>query len=149
MQEKTRKLIMLISLIAAVLVAVLAIIFAMSNGGVKTLAEVKNGGLFDIAYWVLICFVGLSLLIWIYFGILSVIKKPKKALIFIAVIAIVVVASILLALGDTMPEEFLVRYDTSAGTAKLIAIACYITYFTVIGALVLMIYSAVTKSLKK
>ncbi len=141
MQEKTRKLVTYISLTVAVIIAICAILFAAN--------QQKFGGLFDVAFWVLVCYICLSLIIWLAYGIASVIKKPKKALVFIAVIVAVVVASILLALGDTMPEEFLVRYNTSAGTAKLIAIACYITYITVIGALVLMIYSAITKSFKK
>lgn len=141
MQEKTRKLIMSISLIVAVIIAVCAVLFAAN--------QEKFGGLFDIAFWALLCYVAVSLLIWLFYGIVSLKDKPKKAAIFAGVVVIVVVAGILLALGDKMPTEFLLRYNTSESTAKFIAIACYITYFAVGGALVLMIWSVISKSLKK
>ena len=141
MQEKTRKLVMWISLAVACVIAVCAILFAAN--------QQKFGGLFDVAFWVLVCYVVCSLLIWLFYGIISVTKKPKKAGIFAAIVVIVIVAGVVLALGDKMPTEFLLRYDTSETAAKLIAIACYITYISVFGALVLMIYSAVSKALKK
>ncbi|MBR3960457.1 MAG: hypothetical protein IKJ81_10510 [Bacteroidales bacterium] len=141
MQEKTRKLIMYISLAVAVIIAVCAIMFAAN--------QTKFGGLFDVAFWVLICYIGCSLLIWLFYGIISLKDKPKKAAIFAGAVVVVVVVSVLLALGDTMPKELLLRYNTSESAAKLIAIACYATYITVIGALVLMIYSAISKAFKK
>ena len=141
MQEKTRKLVMWISLAVACVIAVCAILFAAN--------QQKFGGLFDVAFWVLVCYVVCSLLVWLFYGIISVTKKPKKAGIFAAIVVIVIVAGVVLALGDKMPTEFLLRYDTSETAAKLIAIACYITYISVFGALVLMIYSAVSKALKK
>ena len=124
MQEKTKKLITWVSLTVAILIAVCAILFAANQ---KTF-----GWAFDVAFWVLLCYIGLSLIIWLFYGIIGVI-----------------VAGVVLALGDKMPTDFLLRYETSETAAKLIAIACYITYITVIGALVLMIYSAITKALKK
>lgn len=141
MQEKTKKLITLLSLTVAIIIAVFAIMFAAN--------QESFGWAFDVAFWVLICYVGLSLLIWLFYGIISVTKKPKKAGIFAGIVVIVIVAGVVLALGDKMPTDFLLRYETSETAAKLIAIACYITYITVIGALVLMIYSAISKALKK
>ena len=141
MQEKTKKLITLLSLTVAIIIAVFAILFAAN--------QESFGWAFDVAFWVLICYVGLSMLIWLFYGIISVTKKPKKAGIFAGIVVIVIVAGVVLALGDTMPTDFLLRYETSETAAKLIAIASYITYITVIGALVLMIYSAISKALKK
>ena len=142
MQEKTRKLIMLISLAVAVVVAVCAILFAAN--------QEKFGGLFDVAFWVLVCYIVCSLLIWLFYGIISVTKKPKRAGIFAGVVVLVIVAGVLLGLTDSaMPTDLLQKYSVSESASKLIGIACYITYITVIGALVLMIYSAVSKALKK
>ena len=141
MQEKTRKLITIVSLVVAAIIAVCAILFA---------ANQKNfGAMFDIAFWVLLIYIVLSILIWLFYGIISVTKKPKKAGIFAGIVVVVIIASVLLALGDKMPTEFLLRYETSETAAKLIAIACYITYISVFGALVLMIYSAISKAFKK
>ena len=129
------------SLCVAVVVSVIAILFAAN--------QTKFGWAFDVAFWVLICYIVLSLLVWLFYGIISLKDKPKKTIIFAGAIIVVVVASVLLALGDTMPQDMLMKYNTSEKTAKLIAIACYATYITVIGALVLMIYSAISKSFKK
>lgn len=141
MLEKLRKTIMWASICVAVVVSVIAILFAAN--------QTKFGWAFDVAFWVLICYIVLSLLVWLFYGIISLKDKPKKTIIFAGAIIVVVVASVLLALGDTMPQDMLMRYNTSEKTAKLIAIACYATYITVIGALVLMIYSAISKSFKK
>lgn len=132
---------MLISICVAVVVSICAILFAAN--------QQKFGGLFDVAFWVLVCYVVASLLIWLFYGIISLKNKPKKAALFAGIVVIVIVVGVLLALGDKMPTDFLLRYNTSEGAAKLIAIACYITYITVLGALVLMIYSAISKALKK
>ncbi len=129
------------SLCVAIVVSVIAILFAAN--------QTKFGWAFDVAFWVLICYIVLSLLVWLFYGIISLKDKPKKTIIFAGAIIVVVVASVLLALGDTMPQDMLMKYNTSEKTAKLIAIACYATYITVIGALVLMIYSAISKSFKK
>ena len=48
-----------------------------------------------------------------------------------------------------MPQDMLLRYETSEKTAKLIAIACYATYITVIGAVVMMLWAVISKSFKK
>ncbi|MBR3827849.1 MAG: hypothetical protein IKJ40_00915 [Bacteroidales bacterium] len=136
-----RKTIMWASICVAVVVSVIAILFAAN--------QTKFGWAFDVAFWVLICYIVLSLLVWLFYGIISLKDKPKKTIIFAGAIIVVVVASVLLALGDTMPQDMLMKYNTSEKTAKLIAIACYATYITVIGALVLMIYSAISKSFKK
>lgn len=141
MLEKLRKTIMWASICVAVVVSVIAILFAAN--------QTKFGWAFDVAFWVLICYIVLSLLVWLFYGIISLKDKPKKTIIFAGAIIVVVVASVLLALGDTMPQDMLMKYNTSDKTAKLIAIACYATYITVIGALVLMIYSAISKSFKK
>lgn len=141
MLEKLRKTIMWCSLCIAIVVSVLAILFAAN--------QTKFGWAFDVAFWVLICYIVLSLLVWLFYGIISLKDKPKKTIIFAGAIIVVAVAAVLLALGDTMPQEMLMKYNTSEKTAKLIAIACYATYITVIGALVLMIYSAISKSFKK
>ena len=141
MLEKLRKTIMWASICVAIVVSVIAILFAAN--------QTKFGWAFDVAFWVLICYIGCSLLVWLFYGIISLKDKPKKAAIFAGAVVVVVVVSVLLALGDTMPKELLLRYKTSESAAKLIAIACYATYITVIGALVLMIYSAISKAFKK
>ena len=139
MKKSTRTLIMIVSLVVAILISVSAILFAAT----------KKEVFFNLTFWTLIIYMAVSLLVWLFFGILHMISKPKKTLIFVAAIIAVVVVAVLISLGDTMPLDFLERYNTSQQTAKLIAIACRVTYFTVIGAGVLMIFSAIAKAFKK
>jgi hypothetical protein len=133
---------MWVSLAVAIIIAVCAILFAAN--------QEKFGGLFDVAFWVLLCYVAVSLIVWLFYGIISVTKKPKKAGIFAGIVVAVIVIGIVLGLTDAaMPTELLLKYKVSLTSAKLIAIVCYITYVTVLGALCLMIYSAISKALKK
>ena len=141
MKESLRKIITIVSLAIALIVSVCAILFAIN--------QKQFGGLFDVAFWILVCFIVLSLALWIFFGIISVIKKPKKALIALGIIAVVLIVAFVLAGGDSMPQEFLSRYETSEKTAKLIATACYTTYFALLAAVVLMIYVEISKAFKK
>ncbi|MBQ1408319.1 MAG: hypothetical protein IIY87_01005 [Bacteroidales bacterium] len=129
------------SLIVAGIVSIFAILFAAN--------QQTFGWAFNVAFWVLICYVALSLLIWLFYGILSLKDKPKKTLIFAVTIIVVLVASVLLSLGDSMPQEMLLRYESTEKTAKLIAIACYITYFTIGGAVVMLLWSIISKQFKK
>ena len=48
-----------------------------------------------------------------------------------------------------VPQEMLLRYESTEKTAKLIAIACYMTYFTIGGAVVMLLWSIISKSFKK
>ena len=129
------------SLIVAGIVSIFVILFAFN--------QTTFGWAFNVAFWVLICYVALSLLIWLFYGILSLKDKPKKTLIFAVTIIVVLVASVLLSLGDTMPQEMLLRYESTEKTAKLIAIACYITYFTIGGTVVMLLWSIISKQFKK
>ncbi|MBR3528779.1 MAG: hypothetical protein IKN84_03880 [Bacteroidales bacterium] len=141
MKESTRKIITWISLAFALIMSVFAILFAAN--------QEKFGGMFDIAFWGLICLVCLSLVLWLFYGILKVVKNPKKPLIAAGIIIVVIGAAFLLANGDSMPQDFLTRYETSESTAKLISTACYTTYFVVLASVVLMIFAEISKAFKK
>lgn len=141
MKESTKKIVTLVSLALGVIVGVFAILFATN--------QEKFGGLFDIAFWIVVCFIVASILIWLCFGILAVIKKPKKALIFLGIAVVIIIGAFLISGGDSMPADFLAKYDTSASTARLIGAACYTTYVVVLAALVLLIWSEISKAFKK
>ena len=78
MKEKTDKLITLLGLGIAVVCAILTIAFAMNNGGVKELAAVKANGLFDITYWILICFVVLAIAAIVFFLVIKLANRFKE-----------------------------------------------------------------------
>ena len=147
MKEKTDKLITFVGLGIALLCFVLAIVFAMNNGSdVKTLADVKAGGLFDTIYWILVALVAISIIAIIAFLCVKLADRFKNVP-GIAVVACL--AAFLLAKGNDVTPALMEKSGTSEGTSKLIGAACILVYILVIGAAGCIIYAEVAKSLKK
>ena len=156
MKEKTDKLITFCGLGIALLCFVLAIIFAMNNGGVKDLAAVQAGGLFDTIYWILIAMIAISIIAILVFLCLKLANRfksvpgyAKKFFIILAVAVVVCLAAFLLAKGNDVTPALMEKSGTTEGTSKLIGAACWMVYILVIGAAVAIIYSEVSKLFKK
>ena len=157
MKEKTDKIITYVGLGIAILCLVLAILFAMNNGSdVKTLADVRDGGLFDTIYWILAAMVCLSIVAIIYFLCIKLADRfknvpgyAKKFFIILGVVIVICLAAFLLAKGDDVTPALMEKSGTTEGTSKLIGAACILVYILVIGAAGCIIYSEVAKSLKK
>jgi MFS family permease len=157
MKEKTDKIITYVGLGIAILCLVLAILFAMNNGSdVKTLADVREGGLFDTIYWILAAMVCLSIVAIIYFLCIKLADRfknvpgyAKKFFIILGVVIVICLAAFLLAKGDDVTPALMEKSGTTEGTSKLIGAACILVYILVIGAAGCIIYSEVAKSLKK
>ena len=156
MKEKTDKLITYVGLGIAVLCTVLAILFAMNNGGVKELSAVQANGLFDAVYWILICFVVIAIaaiLVFLVVKLANHFKEDpgylKKFLLLCGVVIAVVLVSYLLSKGNDVTPALMEKNNISEGTSKLIGAACWMVYILVIGAAVAIIYSEVSKLFKK
>ena len=156
MKEKTDKLITLLGLGIAVVCTILAIVFAMNNGGVKELSAVRANGLFDATYWILICFVVLALAAIVFFLIVRLAgqfkEEPgylKKFLLLVGIVVVVVIVSYLLSKGNDVTPALMEKNNISEGTSKLIGAACWMVYILVIGAAVAILYSEVSKLFKK
>lgn len=156
MKEKTDKLITLLGLGIAVVCTVLAIVFAMNNGGVKELSAVRANGLFDATYWILVCFVALALVAIVFFLVVRLAgqfkEEPgylKKFLLLVGIVVVVVVVSYLLSKGNDVTPALMEKNNISEGTSKLIGAACWMVYILVIGAAVAILYSEVSKLFKK
>ena len=157
MKEKTDKLITFVGLGIALLCFVLAIVFAMNNGSdVKTLADVKAGGLFDTIYWILVALVAISIVAIIIFLCIKLADRfktvpgyAKKFFIILGVAIVACVASFLLSSGNDVTPALMERFNVSEGTSKLIGAACILVYILVIGAACCIVYAEVSKSLKK
>ena len=135
MKEKTDKLITLLGLGIAVVCTVLAIVFAMNNGGVKDLAAVQANGLFDATYWILICFVAIAIAAIVFFLIVKLAnnfkEQPgywKKFLMLVGIVVAVVVISYLLSKGNDVTLALMEKNNISESTSKLIGAACSILY---------------------
>ncbi len=156
MKDKTDKLITLLGLGIAVVCTILTIVFAMNNGGVKELAAVKANGLFDATYWILVCFVVLSIAAIVFFLVTKLASRfkeepgyLKKFLILVGIVVVVVVISYLLSKGNDVTLALMEKNDISESTSKLIGAACWIVYILVIGAAASILYTEVAKLFKK
>lgn len=156
MKEKTDKLITLLGLGIAVVCTILAIVFAMNNGGVKELAAVQQNGLFDAVYWILICFVAVAIAAIVFFLVVKLAnnfkEQPgywKKFLLLVAIVLIVCVVSYVLSKGNDVTLALMEKNNISESTSKLIGAACWMVYILVIGAAVSIVYTEVAKMFKK
>ncbi len=156
MKEKTDKLITFIGLGVALLCTVLAIVFAMNNGDVKSLDSVRQGGLFDATYWILALMVILSIVAIVIFLFVKLANRfkevpgyAKKFFIILGVAVVVCLAAFLLAKGNDVTPALMEKSGTTEGTSKLIGAACILVYILVIGAACCIVYAEISKSLKK
>ena len=155
MKEKTDKIITLTGLGIALIGIVLAVIFAMNNSGVKDLAAVNKGGLFDLTYWILICFIIISLVAMLVFLCVKLANRfktvpgyAKKFFIILGLVVVVCVLSFVLAKGNDVTLALMEKKDITEATSKLIGAACIMVYILVIGAAGCIVYSEIAKSLK-
>jgi hypothetical protein len=156
MKEKTDKLITLLGLGIAVVCAILTIVFAMNNGGVKELSAVKANGLFDATYWILVCFIAISIVAIVFFLVVKLANRfkeepgyLKRFLILVGIVIAVVVVSYLLSKGNDVPLALMEKNNITEGTSKLIGAACWIVYIMVIGAAASILYTEIAKLFKK
>ena len=156
MKEKTDKLITLLGLGIAVVCTILTIVFAMNNGGVKELSAVKANGLFDATYWILVCFIVISLAAIVYFLVVKLAKhfkeEPvylKKFLVLVGIVVVVLVVSYLLSKGNDVTLALMEKNNITESTSKLIGACCIVVYILVIGAAASILYTEVAKLIKK
>ena len=156
MKESTRKLITWIGLGVGILAAVLSILFAMNNGGVKELEAVKANGLFDATFWILVCLIAVSLGAIIVFLCIKLAKRFKedkgywkKFLGIVVAIVVVCIVAFVLSSGSDVSPALMEKHGVTEATSKLIGAACIMVYILVIAAVCAIIYTTVVKSLKK
>lgn len=112
--------------------------------------ESKRNVSFTIFFFAIVVIACACLILWLTFGVMKVVKSPKKPLIATGIIVIILLVAFLVAKMDKpLDPEFLQKNEVTDGVANLIAIATYVTYFTVFGALAMLIYSEINKALKK
>ena len=156
MKEKTDKLITLVGLGIAVVCTLLTIAFAMNNGGVKELSAVRANGLFDITYWILVCFVVISIAAIVYFLVIKLAARfkedsgyLKKFLILVGIVVVVLLVSYLLSRGNDVTPALMEKFNVTQGTSKLIGAACILVYILVIGSAASILYTEIAKLIKK
>ncbi|KWW30795.1 MAG: hypothetical protein AUK63_774 [bacterium P3] len=148
MKEKTNKLLTWALLGLAVLAAVFTIVFALDID--------KYAGLYDVAYWMLIIMVLVSICAIVVFGLKKLFGRfatqkgyLKKFLLVCAAVAVAVVAALLLSSGSDVSNVLLEKNNLTTGTSKWIGAACILVYILVIAAACSIVYVEVAKLAKK
>ncbi len=161
MKEKTRKLVMWVSLIAAVLGGIFAMVHAMGSDAKHVLdgmRELDNpySGMFDIAYWITVAMFVISLCAIVYFSIANFIKNfkdnPKKArttiIIAVAAVAVVLVAYLCSSSTD-VSAAMLEKNGVTESTSKWIGAGAITVYIMTIAAIVAIVWAEISKAIKK
>ena len=145
MKEKTDKIMTWALLGLAIVMTAIAFVFALNTA---------NGGMFDLAFWLLICMMVVAIGAIVLFLVKKLAERfatekgyLKKFLILIGIAIVVVVLSYLLAKGDDVD---LIKFGISEGTSKLIGAACIVCYILCIGAVcAIVVAECLPKSNKK
>jgi len=149
MKEKTDKILTLALLGLAIVSTVFAVIFALNT--------VTNSSMFDIAFWLVVLMIGVSLAAIVVFLCKKLGERfkseqgyLKKFLVLCGLIIAVLVVSFLLASGSDVPAALLDKNNLTQGSSKLIGAACILCYIIVFGAALAILYAEVSpKSNKK
>lgn len=143
MKEKTDKILTFGLLGIAILAIVFAFFFALNT--------TSNSGLFDIAFWMIVCMIGVSIIAALFFLFKSLYEKGNLVKFFIGLAAVVVVLLGLyfISSGNDVPATLLEKNNLTEASSKWIGAVSYLVYIIVIGAAALIVYAEVSKSIKK
>ena len=154
MEEKLRKIYFTIVIILAILAGVAAIVFAASDVD-KTSPDAGIHTFFGIAYWTCVTFIAIAILGMLGFALYQIIvnlkEQPKKVrgtLIGVAAFIVVFAVAYLASSGTDLPQEFLIKTETSEGLSKIIGAAAISVYIFAGCALLAAIYTEVMKKFK-
>ena len=157
MKEKTDKLITYCGMGVALLCTLLAILFAINNGkDVKSLADIHQGGFFDITFIILaimaIGAIGAMVIFWfrnLFVRFHEESGYAKKFLIIVGAIVVVCLVALLLAKGNDITPAMMDKYGTTEKSSKLIGAACNLVYFCVALTVIMIVYVEASKMSKK
>jgi len=145
MKEKTDKIMTWALLGLAIVMTAIAFVFALNTA---------NGGMFDLAFWLLICMMVVAIGAIVLFLVKKLAERfatekgyLKKFLILIGLVVVLLLVSFLLAKGADVD---LIKYGISESTSKLIGAACILVYILCIGAVcAIVVAECMPKSNKK
>ncbi len=155
MEHKLRKIYFTIVIVLAILAGAAAIVFAAGFDAEKTLPDAGVHTFFGIAYWTCVALAAVAILGMLGFALVQIIvnlkEQPKKVrgtLIGVAAFIVVFVVSYLLASGTDLPQEFLIKMETSESLSKIIGASAISVYIFAGAALLAAIYTEVMKKFK-
>ena len=147
MQEKTKKIFIIVMLVLAVIASALAIVFAVNPA---------SEGTFWAAYWITFVMIILAIAGILVFACVKFAKsfkenpkQARKTLLTFAIAIVVVLVSFLLAKGNDVSQLLLDKNNLTVGTSKWIGAACIMVYILVGAAALAILYVECSKLFKK
>ncbi len=147
MQEKTRKIVLIASLVVAILAGVFAVLFALNQ---------TNDSLFGVAAYIMYAIVILSLVAILGFAIWNWAKSFKndrksaiKVLGIVVAMVVIFLISWLCASSTDVSEVLLQKNNLSEGASKLVGAACISVYILFGISILAIVYTEVAKLIKK
>lgn len=145
MKEKTDKIMTLALLGLAIVMTAIAFVFALNT---------SNGGMFDLAFWLLIAMMVVAIGAIALFLVKKLAERfatekgyLKKFLLLVAIVVVLLLLAYLLATGNDVD---IVKYGITEGTSKLIGAACILCYLLCIGAVAaIVVVECLPKTNKK
>ena len=155
MEHKLRKIYFTVAIVLAILAGAAAIVFAAGFDVDKTLPDAGIHTFFGIAYWTCVALAAVAILGMIGFALYQIIvnlkEQPQKVrgtLIGVAAFIVVFAVAYLLSSGTDLPQEFLIKTETSEGLSKLIGASAISVYIFAGCALLAAIYTELMKKFK-
>jgi H+/Cl- antiporter ClcA len=162
MKEKTDKILTLVLLGISIIATVIAVLFASGSDPKHVLQGVQEignnfSGMFDIAFYLLVIMVGISLVAIVFFLLKRLIGKfkdepgyLKKFLLLVGVVVVLLIVPYLLSSGTDVSNLMLNKYNVTTSASRLIGAACILVYIIIFGAvLAILVTEVMPKSSKK
>ena len=157
MKEKTRKLIQWIVLALAVIGGVFAIIYSFNadmGHVLEGMKEVGNpmSGLYDIAYFIMLAMILLTVVAILVFLVRNLLHNKRMArrwIIGLGLLVVTFVVAYFVSSATNVSQVMLDKNGISTGASKAIGGAIITVYALGIAAVLAIIFTSVSKSLKK
>ena len=163
MQEKTRKIVLIVMLAIAVIAGIFAILFAVNmpdkdNMTIDAYQQAMSSisPLFGTAAYILYAILIVSIAAILIFALWQLIKnfkdEPKKAMktvLIIVLLLAVFLVSWLVSSGTDVSDTLLNKFGLTQSGSKLVGAACISVYILFFASILSIIYVEVAKFIKK
>jgi Kef-type K+ transport system membrane component KefB len=148
--KKEKRTILVIALIIAVLACIASLLYAiLFDSNVPVEEQSAASAFWAIAYWTAFVLTLCSAVIGIVFLIKDALAVKARYLIILIATIVVFFVSYFLADASDVPAQLFEKTGSALGTSKWISAGLYTVYILFAGVIITLIYSAVSKLIKK
>jgi len=148
--KKEKRLILVVALIISVLACIASLLYAIFFDSNKPVEEQTAASTFwAIAYWTAFVLTFCSAIVGIIYLIKDALAVKARYLIILIATIVVFFISFALASGSDISAQLFEKTGTALSTSKWISAGLYTVYILFAGVIITLIYSAISKQLKK